>query len=538
MNRTKNEFSWNGWNWNIEDTLGSGGYGSVYKAQKIIGNKTFYSAIKVITIPKNKDEIVEYLRSGLTMEELQVKIDDKKEKYLQEVQLLYDLRGNSNIVNVEQYDVQKTQYELTIRSEKYSLTGYQIFIQMEYLDSFKDYMASNQLSKKQILGFGIDICTALEICMEKNIIHRDIKPSNIMVHKVGDIYHYKLTDFGLGRYLNRGLAKSFVGTDYYMAPEIDIFGKKYDITVDYYSLGLILYQLLNHNKLPFVSEETDVQLAIRKRNEGEMLPAPETDWPEMFEIIKKCCAFYPKDRYRTAIEIKHELISLQKKMQEEEKEIELHNPVIQYDEELKKESITWDCVYYNSFPQKEIEMCPGIEYRFPSEAWDSNGELCLNGEKYKKVIAGEGEEYIFKYEPIVWRVLEVKNGRALLLSDLIVFYGSYDETLPDEKYFLLDQEELKNPKYGFKENFESADEARGGKYTEFVKVNVTDNYNTWWIRSDNKADAQRIIPSGTSSGFGFSKKEKAGIRPAVYVRSDQIKKSDYAGTKTIKRRVW
>ena len=50
-----------------------------------------------------------------------------------------------------------------------------------------------------------------------------------------------------------------------------------------------------------------------------MFPEPENDWPEMFGIIQKCCAFQPKERYQTATEIKSDLEKLQKTIGQNEK---------------------------------------------------------------------------------------------------------------------------------------------------------------------------------------------------------------------------
>ena len=92
----------------------------------------------------------------------------------------------------------------------------------------------------------------MEYCQCQNIIHRDIKPENIFVSRFGE---FKLGDFGIARELERtmsGLSKK--GTYSYMAPEM-YKGEAYDSRVDIYSLGIVLYKLRNHNRLPFISLE-------------------------------------------------------------------------------------------------------------------------------------------------------------------------------------------------------------------------------------------------------------------------------------------
>ena len=81
----------------------------------------------------------------------------------------------------------------------------------------------------------------------KNIIHRDIKLENILIDSKG---HIKLTNFGISKLLkNDEKAQTMIGTAYYMAPEI-ASGKRYDKAVDWWSLGVVMFVLLEGN-FPF-----------------------------------------------------------------------------------------------------------------------------------------------------------------------------------------------------------------------------------------------------------------------------------------------
>ena len=78
---------------------------------------------------------------------------------------------------------------------------------------------------------------------EEGIVYRDLKPENILIDSEG---HVKLTDFGLskeGLDESDGRTGSFVGTTEYLAPEI-IKDKTYTYSVDWYSLGLVLYEMM------------------------------------------------------------------------------------------------------------------------------------------------------------------------------------------------------------------------------------------------------------------------------------------------------
>jgi len=73
------------------------------------------------------------------------------------------------------------------------------------------------------------------------VMHRDIKPSNILINSRGEV---RICDFGVSAQLNNSLARTFVGTNAYMAPErMDSEGKEYSIRSDVWSLGLSLVEM-------------------------------------------------------------------------------------------------------------------------------------------------------------------------------------------------------------------------------------------------------------------------------------------------------
>ena len=115
---------------------------------------------------------------------------------------------------------------------------------MELLSSLVNKTADS-FSEAETVKIGMDICNALELCQKAKIIHRDIKPSNIFVNANGD---YKLGDFGIAKVLSgatSGMSKK--GTYSYMAPEI-YKCEPANYTSDIYSLGVVLYKLLNKNR--------------------------------------------------------------------------------------------------------------------------------------------------------------------------------------------------------------------------------------------------------------------------------------------------
>lgn len=286
--------------WKITEKIGEGSFGKVYKAERTVQDKTFYSAIKVITIPGSQGELESVRSENNSEQSTRAYFQGLVEECIQEVSTMEYFRGNSHIVSVEDYKV----------VEYLDAIGWDIFIRMEYLTSFLDYCAEKQLKEEDVLQMGIDLCKALECCQQMNIIHRDIKPENIFVSRFGE---FKLGDFGIARELEQTLSSfSKKGTYSYMAPEM-YRGEAYDIRVDIYSLGLVLYKLLNHNRLPFLSLEKqlityrDKENALGKRMSGEEMPLPVDAGEGFGQIIRKACAYRCEERYQTATDFRADL---------------------------------------------------------------------------------------------------------------------------------------------------------------------------------------------------------------------------------------
>lgn len=190
-----------------------------------------------------------------------------------------------------------------------------LFVLTDYiLTPLPNYLATHQLTQENVIKLGIDLCCALELCQRFNIIHRDIKPENIFISQFGD---YKLGDFGIARTIERttyNLSKK--GTYSYMAPEV-YREEAYGPSADIYSLGIVLYRLLNDNRAPFLPcypapiTPGDREYALSKQISGSPFPLPRHADRYLASVIMKACAYNAKDRYSNPTEMKHELEALQ-----------------------------------------------------------------------------------------------------------------------------------------------------------------------------------------------------------------------------------
>ena len=288
--------------WQIEEQLGKGSYGTVFRAVRKDSNLTTYSAIKIISIPQDPSELDTLRSEGLTADESQTYLQGIVDNFVNEIQLMQSFKGTQNSVSIEDYKVTK----------KIGTIGWKIYIRMELLTPLPKYCASRPMTEQEVIRLGCDICTALELCARRNIIHRDIKPDNIFLNDFGS---FKLGDFGIARTLSgmtSGMSQK--GTPFYMAPEVFVTNK-YDARVDICSLGLVMYKLLNRDLLPFIRDKKQLlnpnerDIALERRRTGETMPPPCDASPAMAHIILKACAYDPNDRFANASELKAALMS-------------------------------------------------------------------------------------------------------------------------------------------------------------------------------------------------------------------------------------
>lgn len=293
--------------WKITDEVGSGSYGAVYRAERQLGDEKVVSAIKIIHVPWNKAE-------GETLQK-QMNLDaDQTYSYYRgivsdcecEIRAMEDLQGITNIVSVQDYAIVKETDRI----------GWTLYLRMEFLTCFSDYLQEHGIDEDEAIRLGIEICTALEFCAQEHIIHRDIKPENIFVTKHGN---FKLGDFGISRKLDQAVSTyTQRGTSSYMAPEV-YHSEQYGPSVDQYSLGLVLYRIMNGNRDPFLDPDKRLlnhrerQEAILKRLNGAALAPPSHASREFARIILKACSYEPCRRYENAAQMGAALKELQQK---------------------------------------------------------------------------------------------------------------------------------------------------------------------------------------------------------------------------------
>ena len=290
--------------WHVIRILGGGAFGDVFEIYRNDFGIQEKSALKMIQIRDGAETMALIPPAGGAVSRAEDGQTRIPEAFRNEIQIMEALQGAPNIVAIKDFYIKR------------DASSTMLFVRMELLTSFQQIMAERQRDQlpftiPEVLKIGRDICTALMFCEKKGIIHRDIKPANLFVDSFG---YYKVGDFGVSRRMDTvhvALTMTGIGTISYMAPEV-YRGRAYNNTVDIYALGLILYQLLNNYRIPFLPTDgsyttKDIDSANYKRLHGEPLPSlkgirigNETVDASLDAMIRKACALRSEDRYQSA----------------------------------------------------------------------------------------------------------------------------------------------------------------------------------------------------------------------------------------------
>lgn len=393
--------------WHMVEMIGRGAYGEVYKAKRELQGETFYSAVKVIKIPGSEQDVRDMAEEGHTSQSIRYYYESIAKDLMNEIKVLDCLKSAGNVVHIEDFDVR----------EQADFIGWKIYIRMELLENLDAYRSRHTMTVRDVVQLGIDLCTALEYCEKSSIVHRDIKPKNIFVDRYGT---YKLGDFGIARQMERTQSTmSLKGTELYMAPEVRFGMSGSSFNVDIYSLGLVMYRLLNKNRMPFEPVEQEMltyrdrEQAIERRLKGEQLPKPVDADDVLSNLIRRACEYDKEQRYPNASEMRRDLMKYLREealetqespLQEEnvqQKESEIHDEeetVHIFSQKMNRQ----DGFYHYSFRKTDRKKEPQQK-----EIKEKKGDLCysswLKAEDVIKPL------YLFQIEAAIGLTRETKD---------------------------------------------------------------------------------------------------------------------------------
>ena len=367
--------------WKAVRLIGEGSFGKVYEITRNNFSIEEHCALKVISIPSSDAELESMRNEGMDDESITTYYKGMVEEFVNEIALMSKLKGNNHIVGYEDYAV----------IERKDTIGWNILIRMELLTPLPAYLRNRPVTETDVITLSIDLCTALETCFRERVIHRDIKLDNIFVSKDNK---FKLGDFGVARTIEKtvsGLSKK--GTYTYMAPEV-YKGEAYGTNVDIYSLGIVMYKLLNNNREPFLPPHpqpithTSKNDALVKRLSGQIIPPPANANEYLQRIVLKCCNFVSKNRYQTPMQLKADLIAVKNS------KVTGVAPVLQLDQIAR--SVT------NTTAQKQTPSAPATNRGTvppsvrPQQAVNTNTSYRTNNQSVRSVTPAAQPVYAYK----------------------------------------------------------------------------------------------------------------------------------------------
>jgi eukaryotic-like serine/threonine-protein kinase len=269
----------------VVDRIGSGGMGSVYKAEQPSMNRMV--AIKVLhpRFVSRDDLVARFRREARAMSQL----------------------SHPNTARVYKYG---------------ALDDGSVYFVMDYLEGRNlaaEVRENGPMPPDRAVRLMVQVCGALEEAHCAGIVHRDLKPENIFLTLQGGTTDFpKVLDFGLAKMSEKQMGNGSMmftqqgmvfGTPEFMSPE-QAQGEALDNRSDIYSLALILYELIT-GKLPFDAKTPldimkahvrDAPIPLSQRISGKQF------WPELEAVMAKALAKQPSDRYETAAQFGEALL--------------------------------------------------------------------------------------------------------------------------------------------------------------------------------------------------------------------------------------
>ncbi|KAI9239172.1 MAG: Pkinase-domain-containing protein [Podila humilis] len=240
-----------------QELVGRGAYGSVYKGVENATQQVV--AIKVLNLDTEEEDVSDIQREIATLSQLK----------------------NCDSQNITRYHGS-------------FLNGTKLWIVMDYAagGSIRSLLRMGKIEEKCIAVIAREVLQALDYLHKHRIIHRDIKAANILLTDEGRV---QLCDFGVAGQVTMNSLKrnSFVGTPYWMAPEVIKEGQTYDYKADIWSFGITIYEIATGNP-PFADQEPMRAVTLIPKSRPAQL---EGDWsPAMKEFVALCLHEEPNER--------------------------------------------------------------------------------------------------------------------------------------------------------------------------------------------------------------------------------------------------
>ena len=394
--------------------------GGNLKYIETIDHGAFGTVIHVIEISSNKDMAIKVINKAGARSSLIKKMKE-------EISIL-----------------KKLNHENIVKFFGFLETNNQILIKMEYIKygTLKHWIKNHKKITEEDASIILKhVLSAIVYLHSMQICHRDIKPENIMLSKENDLHSIKIIDFGLSaQNFDKLINNDYCGTYIYMAPE-QIEKKLYFISVDIWSIGILMFMLLNSGKHPFYIKGDDKKDFVKKIEACKINFYNKVS-PMAKHLILKLLEPNPSWRYTGAQAIKHPWITRNK-----EDEIPLtFNEILTksnnkkmlrdlfniclfmnyFNKNRKKYNINKEyidnCNYYDEKTKKKLikkkEKCLDVLSTDEGDDDDSTNKISIenefveNKENKEKTIINNGQN------SIIFSSIKVKNTKNKKLNNV------------------------------------------------------------------------------------------------------------------------
>ena len=274
--------AWPGWN--IINLVEEGTRANVYEIACSEAGQVSVRVLKAICL-----ELADQNSDAAVLDNLIGRINS-------EIQAIYALNGHPHIAGIEEYAIMKGDSSILV------------LIRMEKMLTLPDYICAGGLqTRDEIIKLGTEICDALDFCERQSVVHRNIKINNLfLTEKTG----FKLSDFDIPCTADpafKNISENQISVTQCLAPEV-YRGGQCGKTSDIYSLGIVLYMLLNDFYPPFVREyhqqtgDPQTYKANARRLRGDSFPPPKNADEELGRTILRACSFPPYEEVETPYE--------------------------------------------------------------------------------------------------------------------------------------------------------------------------------------------------------------------------------------------
>ena len=243
-----------------------------FKIVKLLGKGTYGAVYKVI----RKSDKEEYALKEVSLKALKKR---EREDAVNEVRVLASIKHRNILRYCEAF-----------------LEGSNLYIVTEYAKGgdlhgkIKRYTAKRKsLAEKTVWTYLLQLCSGLETLHKINIMHRDLKPKNIFLTAHNQI---RLGDLGCAKVMKAGMARTQIGTPYYMSPEIWEH-KSYNAASDIWALGCIVFEMCS-GRPPFLAN--DMQGLARKVRFNASPTIGSAYSRDLASLVKRMLSKDPRNR--------------------------------------------------------------------------------------------------------------------------------------------------------------------------------------------------------------------------------------------------